>query len=142
MQLAPNRNVFEMMTDLFCKKWNELEPNFVEYFKTQWLEVHRNWFEGAADYTPSTNNAVESHNAVIKRKVTFRRKLPLGKFLIAMKTMTADVSIQFGEDKRTIAMEPIICRDTIMEAAKMDNDGFVTFKAKERTSGRTVHVFL
>lgn len=126
MQLAPNRNIFDMMSKLFLDKWVCIEPNFVAYFKMQWLGVHSNWFEGAADYTPSTNNAVESHNATIKRKVTFRRRLPLKEFLIAMKTMTSDVSKQFSEGKRSIEVEPNISRDTMMKAAEMNCNGFVS----------------
>lgn len=56
IQLASNRRMFDNMTALFCEKWHSIETNFVEYFKDQWLEVHSNWFEGAAEYTPSTNN--------------------------------------------------------------------------------------
>lgn len=58
------------MTKLFCEKWMAIEPEFVEYFRKEWLGVHCNWYEGAAVYTPSTNNALESHNAVIKRTIT------------------------------------------------------------------------
>lgn len=140
MQLAPNRKAFDMMAQLFIEKWIGIDPNFVEYFKKQWLGVHSNWFEGAADYTPSTNNAVESHNAVIKRKVTFRRRLPLKEFLLAMKSMASEVSKQFAEDKRSIAVEPNIGRDAMMKAAEMNYNGFVSFKATTKGSGRTVYV--
>lgn len=68
MQLAPNRTEFELMTNLFIKKWQSVEPNFIEYFRREWLGGHTNWLEGAAHYTPSTNNALESHNATIKKK--------------------------------------------------------------------------
>lgn len=141
MQLAPNRNIFAMMTNLFIKKWQIIEPNFVAYFKKEWLGVHVNWFEGAADYTPSTNNALESHNAVIKRKITFRRKLPLQEFLNAMLTMTNDVSKQFADDTRKIAMEPNIPRDMMMRAAELHNDGFTVFRAHKKQTGATVYIF-
>lgn len=105
IQSAPNRNVFESMTELFCKKWEGIEPNFVVYFRCQWLGPLANWFEGAADYTPSTNNALESHNAQIKRKVTLRRRLPLNQFLFAMKELTECISLQFSKEEREIASE-------------------------------------
>lgn len=140
MQLAQNRNVFDMMAELFVKKWMDLEPNFVNYFQKQWLGVHSNWFEGVADYTPSTNNAVESHNSVIKRKVTFRRRLPLLEFLIAMKTMTCEISQQFAEEKRSLAVQPNISRDTMIRAAEMECNGFLSFKAKTKSSGRTIYI--
>lgn len=48
MQLAPNRETFEMMSKLFCEKWSSVEPDFVAYFQKEWLGPHCNWFEGAA----------------------------------------------------------------------------------------------
>lgn len=100
------------MAELFYKKWTSLESNFVSYFKQQWLGTHSNWFEGAADYTPSTNNSLESHNAVIKRKFTFRKLLPMNQFLLAMKEMTEDISNQLSNEQRIIAEEPTINKET------------------------------
>lgn len=37
IQLAPNKHVFELMTTLFVEKWKNLENNFIEYFKKEWL---------------------------------------------------------------------------------------------------------
>lgn len=47
MKLTANRNFFETMPTMFCRKWKELEPNFIEYFRKEWLGDHSNWFEGA-----------------------------------------------------------------------------------------------
>lgn len=69
MQSASNRQVFNMMSKLFIEKWRNEEVEFIEYFEKQWLGVHSNWFEGAAEITPSTNNGVESHNASIKSSI-------------------------------------------------------------------------
>lgn len=140
MQLAPNREIFEIMTNLFIEKWNETEPNFVHYFKKEWLGTHSNWFEGAAHYTPSTNNALESHNATIKRRVTFRRRLPLEEFLSAMINMTNEISTQFTKGGRNIATEPNITRDVMMRSAEMVNNGFSAFKATAKRSGRLYYV--
>lgn len=130
MQLAPNRATFGMMTKLFCAKWERIESDFVTYFEKEWLGPHCNWFEGAANYTPSTNNALESHNAVIKRLITLRRRLPLNQFLICMKTMTSDISKQFSKGEREIAGEPNISKK-IFQAAAMMGEGFKAFKAKQ-----------
>lgn len=88
---------------------------------------------------PSTNNAVESHNSTIKRKITFRRRLPLIEFLSAMLIMTADISKQFTDGQRHIALEPNIQRDITMRAAQLENDGFKAFKAATK-SGIQVQV--
>lgn len=57
--LASTPAIFKKLTALFMKKWTKREPKFAAYFKKEWLERHCNWYEGAASYTPSTNNALE-----------------------------------------------------------------------------------
>lgn len=131
MQLAPNTASFNMMTRLFCEKWQSIEADFVAYFRKEWLGVHCNWYEGAADYTASTNNGQESHNAVIKRKITLRRRLPINQFLVCMRDMTAEMSQQFSKGERAIAMEPKISKDVYEKAALMLKDNFKAFKAKQ-----------
>lgn len=69
LQQAPDRKVFALMSQLFCEKWRPVETEFITYFESQWLGEHCNWFEGAATYTPSTNNAQEAVNGVIKKKL-------------------------------------------------------------------------
>lgn len=134
MQSAPNRATFNMMENLFCNKWQLVEPDFVKYFDKEWLGVHCNWFEGAADYTASTNNGQESHNAVIKRKITLRRRLPMNQFLVCLKEMTSDISKQFLKGERAIATDPNIKRDVFEKAALMLMNDFKAFKAKQLES--------
>lgn len=140
MQSSPSRAIFEKMAELFCEKWEPLEPNFIDYFRSQWLGPLVNWFEGAAEYTPSTNNALESHNATIKRKVTMRRRLPLNQFLLAMKELTECISLQFSREQRNFATEPIMKKPMINAAAIMYQNRFKCFKAKSSTAG--IQVFL
>lgn len=68
LQQAPDEKTFMFMSKQFCLKWKPVEEDFIAYFEAQWLGRHRNWYEGAAIYTPSTNNAQESVNGVIKKK--------------------------------------------------------------------------
>lgn len=44
------------------------------------FDQNRNWYEGFAIYTPSTNNALESFNRLIKDEQTFRERLDLSHF--------------------------------------------------------------
>lgn len=37
MQLASSKTTFELMTNLFVKKWQSIESNFVNYFQKEWL---------------------------------------------------------------------------------------------------------
>lgn len=119
-----------MMSNLFCQKWIELEPNFVEYFECQWLRPLANWFDGAAEYTPSTNNALESHNATIKRRITMQKRLPLNQFFTAMKQLTEYISIQFSDGSREIATKPHVKSAMMNEGAIMYQNRFKCFKAK------------
>lgn len=52
-------STFQILSRLFLKKWKNREPEFAKYFKKQWLNSHCNWYLGAAQYTPTTNNALE-----------------------------------------------------------------------------------
>lgn len=130
IQSAPNRATFEMMSKLFCEKWVNLESNFIEYFQCQWLGPLANWFEGAAIYTPSTNNALESHNATIKRKITLRRRLPLNQFFTAIKELTEYISMQYFKGSRQIATEPHVKPAMMNAGALMYQNSFKCFKAK------------
>lgn len=134
MQLAPNRATFTMMSKLFCKKWEQVEPDFITYFKREWLGAHCNWFEGAADYTPSTNNGQESHNATIKKKITLRRRLPMNEFVVCMRDMTADISKSFADGKRKLETEPNVTIQTYENAMLMVKNNFKAFRAKQKTN--------
>lgn len=138
IQLAPNLPTFTMMANLFQEKWKTVEPHFVQYFKKEWLGRHCNWFEGIADYTPSTNNGQESHNAVIKRKITLRRRLAMNQFMSCMKEMTADISTQFSKGERSLKSEPNIKRKTYEIAAEMLKGGFKAFQAKQLPNSTTM----
>ena len=58
------------------KKWKN-EEKFLQYFSSQWLNSKNGWFEGLATYVPSTNNALEATNRVIKDEDTLRERLVL-----------------------------------------------------------------
>jgi hypothetical protein len=44
--------------------------------------VDSGWYEGYSQYTPSTNNALEAKNEVIKHENTFREGFVLSRFLV------------------------------------------------------------
>lgn len=73
---------FGPAAQLFKAKWIEQgHDKFVRYFAANWLDKNANWYEGASPGSPSTNNAVESFNSIIKKKATLRKTLPLSRFL-------------------------------------------------------------
>jgi hypothetical protein len=65
LQLSQNDDIFNRASNLFLDKWYE-ETEFISYFEAEWLDANRFWYEGAEKTTPSTNNALESFNRVIK----------------------------------------------------------------------------
>lgn len=56
-----------------------------------------------------------------------------------MLNMTADISKQFTNGQRNIALEPTIQREMMMRAAQLESDGFKSFKASTK-SGIQVQV--
>lgn len=73
MQLVPSSLEFDVVSKLFLQKWNNVEPAFCEYFNKQWLGVHKNWFEGCAEYTPSTNNGQFNCYNISPAKILFHQ---------------------------------------------------------------------
>ena len=71
--------------ELFKAKWyKKNDPHiskFIDYFTKQWVECLPNWYEGYAPGLPSTNNALEAKNRVLKDEVTQYHRLDAGRFL-------------------------------------------------------------
>lgn len=132
MHLAPNREKFDMMSILFLKKWKNIEKNFTEYFKKEWLGDHSNWFEGAAEFVPSHNNGVESHNSNIKRNYTMRKRLPLNQFFDAVNEMVLAASKKLSNGDRQITSEPTISKQILMRGVELEVKGMKNFKAKDQ----------
>lgn len=107
LQQCPNEVIFNKAVTLFRKKWKK-EDKFIEYMDAQWLSTHRNWYEGAALFTPSTNNALESFNLVIKKEITFRERLPLSRFLNVAKTAVETWSSQYKNKDRIFSISTTI----------------------------------
>jgi hypothetical protein len=53
---------------------------FIDYFYQQWIAKNFNWFEGAYQGIPSTDNGLESNNKWIKEYETLRNRLSLSEF--------------------------------------------------------------
>ena len=97
MQLAPTTEIFNKAVYLFFKKWKK-EKKFLEYFQSEWVTCHSNWFEGVAYNVPSTNNCLEAFNSVIKKEVTFRERLPISRVLQTAKTTVENWWLEFDNE--------------------------------------------
>lgn len=85
LQSSQDADTFQKASQLFIKKWktsrNPRVLDLLNYVEKQWLIKNECWFEGAAVGYPSTNNGLESTNAVIKREFSMRERMPVGQFL-------------------------------------------------------------
>lgn len=72
LQLCPRADMFNTASKLLINKWknhgdDEKVLDFLTYFQNQWLgDRNVGWYEGFSLGVPSTNNALESNNGVIK----------------------------------------------------------------------------
>jgi hypothetical protein len=81
LQLCNSKPVFKLALTLFMKKWRMSNKqknlsilDFLTYFDKEWIQSNSGWYEGIQLNTPSTNNALEATNKVIKDDGTFRER--------------------------------------------------------------------
>lgn len=80
---------------------NEQVKLFFEYFENEWIDSLQNaWYEGAGTHVPSTNNALESFNRVIKANHTLRERFSLSVFLSKLVEMLQSWSIDRSSSKK------------------------------------------
>lgn len=84
LQLSQSKETFDKAVILFVEKWKAVSADAMSYFETEWLQKNRLWYEGACAHiaanVPSTNNAIESANRLIKDEHTLRLRYDLGQF--------------------------------------------------------------
>ena len=83
LQLSQSNDIFDKAAILFLDKWYE-ETEFISYFEAEWLDSNRFWYEDAEKLTPSTNNALESFNRVIKDENSMRERQPISRFSVEL----------------------------------------------------------
>ncbi|RNA08219.1 hypothetical protein BpHYR1_013466, partial [Brachionus plicatilis] len=87
LQLCESEDIFDAALKFFFLELECLN-NFLDYFSSEWTTSLKGWFEGYALGLPSTNNAIEAWNRVIKVEATMRERHNLEVFLsIAEKDM-------------------------------------------------------
>lgn len=111
LQLAPSMQVFKTGSDLLFNKWIEKEPEFMQYFKPQWLDKNNTWFEGAKNFTPSTNNALEATNGRIKTDFTFRERATLSQFKNRIMDIVNKFSLEYKNGEKRVSMERAINKE-------------------------------
>ena len=85
LKLCESEDIFDAALKLFFLKYRskklECLNNFLDYLSSEWTTSLKGWFEGYALGLPSTNNALEAWDRVIKVEATMRERHNLGVFL-------------------------------------------------------------
>lgn len=89
---------FELARTLFVEKWAS-KTEFIAYFTREWVEKNANWFEGVVQHIPSTNNALEATNRVLKDDITKRERVALSVFISLMVDLIGRYSRRCNTDQ-------------------------------------------
>lgn len=120
IHLSHSGEVFARSAQLFDAKWSdERLPDFCKYFKRYWINSHSGWFLGFAHKCPSTNNAMEGYNSVMKRNYTIRELLSLDTFNKEMFGALNSKSIRYATEE--IVMCQSIENELWSKAIKWNN---------------------
>lgn len=113
---AGSKNEFDEASGLFLAKWRSAEPEFCQYFESEWLdEDTQNWYAGYSDFVPNHNNAQEGFNNHIKRDHTLRERLPLNTFKVKFMQMVSDMSACYDPRNTTGLVKKIIDRPEVTD---------------------------
>lgn len=105
LQVAKTPAIFEVALQLFLQKWRDEAEGLIDYFERQWVDQNRNWFESFAKRVPSTNNAMESNNRLIKDEHTLRERMDIGKFRFALFSMIETWSGAYVANQKVVHLE-------------------------------------
>lgn len=123
LQLSKSNEIFDVAADLFVSKWQNNYPDLMKYFKDEWLTKNRLWYEGAQKLIPSTNNALEAVNKVIKDENTIRKLFDLGRFRVVIFEIIENWSLLYVNGLKEIHLQPEISLEMWTNAynwAKLD----------------------
>lgn len=86
---------FDEAMKLFVVKWSVEEPEFVQYFDTNWVQKNKYWFH-IEDRIPTTNNANESFHSTLKNHQTHWQKKGLAEFLPRILEIVEERSLEYN----------------------------------------------
>lgn len=139
IHLSPSKEVFEIASRLFCEKWTEEEPDFVDYFKTYWLAKNCNWYLGiSTENHPSTNNAQEGYHSSFKKERTIREQMALGAFIKCLTDAVEAYSKRYSNNVKIFEKTVEISKSTWTNAYQFLQQK-KQIKMKEE-NGETIHI--
>lgn len=111
LQLSQSPEIFNRASNLFLKKYNKYK-SFCRYFSDVWLKDNPNWYEGCTPIpSPSTNNALESWNSLIKREKSFRNRYPMNQFLDLFLEWHLEWSQEYSSGAKAVIEVPTVTLD-------------------------------
>lgn len=113
LQLSQDPDIFQRASKLFLEKY-EKNDEFCVYFNNEWLVANRNWYEWACptgNYAPSTNNALESWNRLLKDEKSLRNRPPFRTFIIQMLEWSREWSEEYTSCAKVFVKEPTLTLD-------------------------------
>lgn len=99
LQLIHSADLFHEGWKLMAAKWVNREPDFIAYFEKVYIKTNPNWYEGAADRTPKTNNCLEVFHRLMKDQQTMHLRKPLNQILPLALSIVRDRSKSYIQDK-------------------------------------------
>lgn len=111
--------VFSHALQLFLAKWKSIEPAFCDYFQSEWIQKHPNWYAAANLLALNTNNGTEGVNSSIKSVHTMRQRLVLTMFkeTLTKKLIYKSSMYERGKEAKVFYTDINIRRDEWSKAA-------------------------
>lgn len=93
--LSYNNSIFDIGSELFVRKWNESEKEFIQNFSEIYLKQHRFWYHGATLNAPNHNNALERYNGLFKQYQLSYQKAGLANFKDKLLEAVSEYSAEY-----------------------------------------------
>lgn len=110
LEQCQSKQIFDHELKLFLEKWQAKEPEFVAYFKKEWVSKNPHWYACANLKAPNTNNGTEGTNLTLKRDHTLRERQPMTQFSVVFLQMLRHISQMYAReiDPKVFHTSPII----------------------------------
>lgn len=102
---CPTEKMFEVCMKHVIKRWEIDEPNFVHNLQYWLRDVNKNWYLGAAQRVPKTNNCLEAFNGRIKRDFTFNERTTIAVFKVKLFQMLRVLGGEYRDHVKQVGVE-------------------------------------
>lgn len=107
-----------------------------------WLVKNPNWFEGFAHKTPTTNNALESFNNVIKREQTLRQRIDLAQFRVVLFDMVRQWTVEYEKGLNKVSLDQSISLELWTNSYNFARSNIKIIRTKNSLDGTVKYTML